>query len=319
MGRGDAVGGGVAAADHDHVLAARGDLGVGDAGDGAVALHQVRHRGVDAGQVVAGQVDPALDPRAGREHDRVVAGAQLVDRRVGAHVDAVDELDPGLLEQRDAPVDDPLLELEVRHAEPDQAARALVALVDDDAVPGGVELLGGGQPRRARSRPRRPTTRAPIGVLASHPALAEPALDDPPLDPLDHHRVVVDREHAGGLARRRADQPGELGEVVGLVQAVEREPPLAAADEVVPLRDQVAERAALVAERDAAVHAAPPLLAQLVGRQREEDLVVVVGARARIALRRLDPLDLEEPARIGHQAASASSARLQRAPCTRAG
>ena len=39
--------------------------------------------------------------------------------------------------------------------------------------------------------------------------------------------------------------------------------------------------------------------------QGEEDLVVVARARARVALGRRDPLDLEEPARIGHQAASA--------------
>ena len=43
--------------------------------------------------------------------------------------------------------------------------------------------------------------------------------------------------------------------------------------------------------------------------QRAEDLVVVGGARARVALRRRDALDLEEAARIGHQAASASGRR----------
>ena len=36
--------------------------------------------------------------------------------------------------------------------------------------------------------------------------------------------------------------------------------PVVAPDQVVPLRDEVAERAALVAERDAAVHAAAGLL-----------------------------------------------------------
>ena len=73
---------------------------------------------------------------------------ELVDAEIGPHVDAVGERDPRLLEQRHAPVDDPLLELEIRHAEPDQPARSFVALVDDDAMPGGVELLGRGQAGR---------------------------------------------------------------------------------------------------------------------------------------------------------------------------
>ena len=62
---------------------------------------------------------------------------------------------------------------------------------------------------------------------------------------------------------RRAQPAGELREVVGRVQALDGLAALAAPREVVPLRDQVAERAALVAERDAAVHAAAGLAAQL--------------------------------------------------------
>ena len=67
-------------------------------------------------------------------------------------------------------------------------------------------------------------------------------------------------EHAGGLARRRAQPAGELREVVGRVQRLARVLPPLRVDQVVPRRDQVAQRAALVAERDAAVHAAGCLL-----------------------------------------------------------
>ena len=72
----------------------------------------------------------------------------------------------------------------------------------------------------------------------------------------------VDAEHARRLARRRAQPAGELREVVRRVQPVDRVPPVVAVDEVVPVGDQVAERAAVVAERDAAVHAAPGLRLQ---------------------------------------------------------
>ena len=58
---------------------------------------------------------------------------------------------------------------------------------------------------------------------------------------------------------RRAQPTGELREVVGRVQALDGRAALVAPGEVVPLRDQVAERAAVVAERDAAVHAAAGL------------------------------------------------------------
>ena len=56
----------------------------------------------------------------------------------------------------------------------------------------------------------------------------EPARDDRQLDLLDRDGVVVDVEHAGRLARRRADQPGELGEVVGGVELRERVAPVVA-------------------------------------------------------------------------------------------
>jgi hypothetical protein len=48
------------------------------------------------------------------------------------------------------------------------------------------------------------------------------------LDRLDAHRVGVDVERAGGFAGRRADAAGEVGEVVGRVQDLDRLLPVAA-------------------------------------------------------------------------------------------
>src|SRR3712207_7073873 len=54
-------------------------------------------------------------------------------------------------------------------------------------------------------------------------SLGPRAVDDAVLDLLDRHRVALaDLEHAGGLARRRAQAPGELGEVVRRVQLLDR-------------------------------------------------------------------------------------------------
>ena len=79
--------------------------------------------------------------------------------------------------------------------------------------------------------------------------------------------VRRDRQHARRLARRRAQLPGELREVVGGVQAVAGRRPVADPHQVVPLRDQVPERAAggtRVTERDPAVHAPRRLRANLL-------------------------------------------------------
>src|SRR5262249_25268235 len=92
-------------------------------------------------------------------------------------------------------------------------------------------------------------------------------------DALDGDRVLVDAEHARAFARGGTDAAGEFREVVGLVQPVDRFFPQPAVDEVVPFRDQVVDRTARrhafeqragMAERNAAIHAASPLLAQLL-------------------------------------------------------
>jgi len=91
------------------------------------------------------------------------------------------------------------------------------------------------------------------------PALIPAAVDDLALDGFDRDRIVVDVERAGGFARRGANAAGELREVVRLEQAVQRLLPPVLVNQVVPVRDQVAQRAGAVAERQASVHAAGAL------------------------------------------------------------
>ena len=154
-------------------------------------------------------------------------------------------------------------------------------------------------------------TRAPRadgGRQRHDPALGPGAIDDRELDLLDRDGVaLVDLEHTGRLARRRAEPARELGEVVRAVQLLARLRPAVAVDEVVPVRDQVPERAAVLAERHAALHAAGGLRAQLGERQRADELAHVADAfrgRARGASARPR---LEEGADLSHQAASSDS------------
>ena len=140
-------------------------------------------------------------------------------------------------------------------------------------------------------------TRLPVFLAATQrldPALLPAAIDDRAFDRFDGHRIVVDVERARGLAGRGADAAGEFGEVVGRVQHVERVLPAVAADQLVPVGDQVVDRTAVVAERDAAIHAARALLAHLGRRQRQDELLPRLEARLDLLVRPILALDLEE-------------------------
>jgi hypothetical protein len=98
------------------------------------------------------------------------------------------------------------------------------------------------------------------------------------LDRLDAHRIVVDVERARFLARRRTDAAGELRKIVRRVQHVERLAPLLQVDEIVPVRNDVVDGAAALAERDAAIHAARALLRRGVVVERDDELAIVGDA-----------------------------------------
>ena len=185
-------------------------------------------------------------------------------------------------QQVDAPLHGSLVELHVGDAVHQQTAEPVFALVDGDPMARRVELRGRGQTRRSRpddgdapARPRR-------GRIRHHPALRKAAVDDGHLDILDGHRRVGDAEDAGAFARGRTHAPGELREVVRLVQTIERLAPAPLVDEVVPLRNQVVDGAAVIglAERDAAVHATGAL-----------------GGQTRFVVRGVDLVEVEQPCR----------------------
>ena len=154
-------------------------------------------------------------------------------------------------------VDDALLHLEVGDAVAQQAAGLGALLVDVHVMAGARELLGGGEPGRARSRRWRCACRSSSPAARARPSLPRSARSAMAHSiALDGHRHVIDVERAGGLARRRAHAARHLGEVVGRVQVLRRLLPVGVIDEVVPVGDLVVDRAAGVTIGDAAVHAA---------------------------------------------------------------
>ena len=225
-----------------------------------------------------------------------------------AHVGAEPKLDALRNELLDAPFDEPLLDLELRHSEADETAGRLVALVDDDVLARPRELLRAGEPGRPGADDGDAAAGLPSRRLRLDPAFAPAAVDDRQLDLLDRDGVtLVDLEHAGRLARSRAEPAGELGEVVRSVELLERLLPTVAIDEVVPVGDEVPDRTAVMTERDAALHAAGGLLAQLDERQRADELAEVADALRRRPLGRLDAVQVEEGADLAHYAASSVS------------
>ena len=193
-----------------------------------------------------------------------------------------------------------LLELELGDAVAQQPTDALGTLEDDDLVPGPGELLGGGKPGRTRADDRHLLAGPgahPVG--REHPGAGRP-LGGLELDLLDQHWLGHDPEHAGAFAWRRAEPAGELGEVVRRVQAVARFGEATALDEVVPLRDQVAQGATLVAERDAAAHAPGRLLGELLTPEGKIDLPPVPDPGLDRAAPRTGALVTQESPRISH-------------------
>jgi hypothetical protein len=299
----EAVRASVAAAEDHHALAGREDL----AGDGVarhdlVLLGQEVHREVDPGELAARHAQVARLGRAAREHDRVELAAQLGRVHIRADVHAGAEGHALGLHLRHPPVDEVLLHLEVGDAVAQESADPVRALEHRHRVASARELLGASETRGPGPDHGDPLAGGRLGWVRRDEVRLPGVVDDLLLDLLDRDRIVVDVQDARLLAGGGADAARELGEVVGRVQALDRVAPASPIDQIVPVGDDVPERAALVAEGDAAVHAARPLSSQLVLGELALELAPILQALLdRPAVRQV-PLDLEESGDLSHQA-----------------
>src|SRR5829696_4153390 len=151
VGVAEAVGARVAAAQDDDVLARGGDLDlrVGrEAGDPPVLLHQIVHGEMDTAKLAAWHVEVASLQGADSEDDGVELALEVLRGRVLADVGVGTELDAFLFHDGDAAVDDPLFDLVVGDAVPEEAPDPIVFLEDDRSMSGPVELLRGRESRR---------------------------------------------------------------------------------------------------------------------------------------------------------------------------
>src|SRR5262249_37690570 len=109
---------------------------------------------------------------------------------------------------------------------------------------------------------------------------------------------------------------GELGEVVGRAQDVERALPVGAVHEVVEVRDDVVHRAAADAERRAAVHAARGLDLGLVLLEADDELAVVLEALLDGQVALLQALVLHEAGERTHRFVGLEMGRVSAPPAT---
>ena len=113
---------------------------------------EVLHREVHAVKLAAGHLEIARPPGAAGQQHRVEVAAQVVGGDVHADVDAGAEHDALGRQQLEPPIEDALLHLELGNAVAQQPADAIGLLEHRHAVAGAIELRGGGQAGRARSR-----------------------------------------------------------------------------------------------------------------------------------------------------------------------
>ena len=328
QGGADAVRAGVATANHDHVLVLGREvfavLEIGIEQALGVAREEI-HREMNALEVAAGIAAgriKRLGRAGGHQHGVEVllqiigidvlhlAAAFLHDLRhvagskffLFAHVRAGDKLHALLAHQIDAALDDILVQLHVRNAVHQQAADAVRAFVHRHRVAHLVQLIGRGQAGRAGADDGDLFAGPLGGRFGGHPAFIEGAVDDGVLDVLDGHRRVGDTEHARAFARCRAHAAGELRKIVRLVQAIDRLFPALLINEMVPLGDEVVDRTAVagLAKRHAAIHAARALRLQVSLLGRGVDLVVIVQALQRIAIRHRLALKLHKSSWFTH-------------------
>ena len=289
-----AVVAGVAAADDEDILARRaqspavGELAVqqalGHAG-------QVIHSEVDALGVPAGNIQVAGLFRAAAEHHGIVAVQDVLCGHGPADVHVGAELHALGLHDLDAALDDGFDQLHVGDAVHQQAAHPVGPLENGDGVASDVEVFGHGKAGRAAADDGDALAGAGGGRGGVEPALCVARFHDGVF-------VLADGDAAAGhvaagarrLTQGRADPARELREAVGGTKSVERQLPFALIDQVVPLRDQVVQRAtgghaadhhARLTEGNAAVHAAGRLCLLLLAGEPDVKFVEVFDALQR--------------------------------------
>ena len=268
----------VAAADHDHVLAGRQNLILDRVSlIAGILLRQEFHREMDSLEVAAGDRQIAALRRPAGQQDRIELVAQL--RRWGhsrrhSHCSGTRPLRLSICRIRRQTCDFSSLKSGMPYI--NSPPGRFGPLEDRHLMAGPIQLLGGGQSGRAGADHGHALAAARLAAARARANLRRSPDRQSPFDLLDRHRVFVDPQHASRFAWGRANAPREFGEIIRRLQPLQSLAPMIAIHQIVPVGDDVPQRAAGVAERHAAIHAPGALLLQLLGPEHLEKLVEVL-------------------------------------------
>ena len=272
----------------------------------------------NAVKVTAGCFQVAGRRGAGGHYHGVVVMGQLVNicGLLGAEEVARERLSIGLgsvvylyaklednalfFQQIHAAVDDRLVELEVGDAVAHESAGILAGLKYGNLITALVKLCGHAQAGRPCADDGHAFAVA-LRMEGMDEILGEGVLGNGTFVLADSCRLVIHQvEHAGLFTQCRTDAAGELGEVVGLVDELVGQFPVALVNGVVPLRRAVSQRTGPVAEGHAAVHAAGGLLASVLPVEGLFHLCLIIYSFAHGTIAGIFPGDRHKCFRVSH-------------------
>ena len=217
--RAHAVVTGVAAANDQHLFACgRNRLTIRKVGIQQTAGHagQVIHGEVDALCIAAGGGDVTGLLGTAAQHYGVILVLQFLSTDIAAHIGVHHKLNAFILQDLHAAVDDPLFQLHVGDAVHQQAARAVLALINSHLVAALVQQVGHRKPRRACTNDRNRLAGAGRRRHGVDSAALVAVFYDGAFVLFHGHRVAGGHAAgAGGLAQSGADPAGKLRVAVG--------------------------------------------------------------------------------------------------------
>ena len=214
--------------------------------------------------------------RAARQNQRIILGFQFSRRDGDADMCVIMEGDAFGLHLLDAAINAVFFHFEIGNAIAQQATGFGVFFIKMHIMTGARQLL------RCRHAGRTGTDNAYAfaGFMARHlrdnPAFFPALIDNCAFDRFNGHGIIVNIQRARGLARGRANAAGKFGEIIGRVQIGQRRLPIARIDKVVPIRNLIIDRTAIMAIGHAAIHAARGLCFQIRLIQRHDELAKVL-------------------------------------------
>ena len=168
-----------------------------------------------------------------------------------------------------------LFHFEFGNAVTQQTADAIIALQHHHIVSGTCELLCCSQACRTRTDDGNTLASLVSRNKWSNPAFVPRTINNFDFNLLDRNWILIDTQNACRLARCRTQTASELRKIICCMQAVKCVTPIIAVYQVVPVGNQVAKRAAIVAKRNAAIHAPARLMLQVISRKCFVDLAPV--------------------------------------------